>query len=80
MIKQVNVLNLRHSFGTCGRVDEGSWEGSDVRGIVSDGIRTDADGEQSGCMLAPRTLLGTFAMQTLFIGSLMLVSSASFGI
>ena len=44
--------------GTCGRVDEGSREGSDVRGIVADGIRTDADGEQSGCVLALSPLLG----------------------
>ena len=36
----------------------GSWEGSDVRGIASEGIRTDVDGEQSGCVLAPSPLLG----------------------
>ena len=41
-----------------GRVDGGSREGSDVRGMVSDGVNTGADGVQSGRMRALWLLLG----------------------
>ena len=44
--------------GTRGRVDGGSWEGSNVRGIVADGIGTSADGKQSGRVRVLWPLLG----------------------